>query len=132
MGSQCTAKYAFVFILLEFDVDRLRSASVIHPRKTGLLTHIVKYLHTLYHIGRQVLGRQLWIISEELLSIHIDLLHRFALRSHRSIFVNLHAGDFLQQIFHGCIGASFERIGFKLHRISFDLYRRIGVDHHAR
>ena len=100
----CIAEVSASHLRFQLEVDHLLAFTVVDACEAALLGLHVHHLHRLEHVGGKVLRRGLDVRTEEFLSVHIDLRHRFALCGDASVGVHLYACQAFQQVLGGSIG----------------------------
>ena len=87
-----------VHIFPRNQVDRFVTFPVIHSAEFCLVAEFVEHLDFIDRLGRQVLDRSGHVAAEELLAVHQDFLHRFAVRGYRTV-LHTDARHLFEQVF---------------------------------
>ena len=95
-------KRATAPVLLRRDVHRLLRVAIVEATKHRQVTTAVEHLHTINHVGRQVLERRRRIITKEFTSVNRNATKLLALRLDGAIF-NRDARHLLYKVFGACV-----------------------------
>ena len=124
------AKVALLFVLFQLQVYGLYFLSVVNAGKFGLIAFFVKYLHLVHGISLQALGHHLRVVAEELFTVHQYLGHGLALCGYLSVLIYLYAGQFFQQVFHGCVFPGLKAVGHIFGSVALYFYGSILFGEH--
>src|SRR5690606_6496257 len=83
---------AFLFILLQLDVDCFGALTVVHTSKLSLVAALIVQLHLIYHVPTEVACHKRRVVTEKLLAIYQHLVHCLSLRRDLTVLVHLDAG----------------------------------------
>ena len=119
-GSGVVTKHALFAVLFEAEVDDTFGVIVFKTCEFGHIALLVNDLYFFDHVGRDILGGGLYVVTKEFLSVDAYAFDFLAVDGHFALFVHLHAVHLLEQFLDGGCFAHLVGSGVVLYGITLD------------